>query len=155
MKTLSFEVLYQRQLNFATTFAEVRELAVERWGNAVGNVDPSFFPVEDDHLVVFSGVNSKKHHSHDCLEFLKRNEFYFPNVHGLVFLELLDIEFNFLKEGSWVLGLDYLPYLSTVPKYGHMVPTLMKESVSSYGYVWLPWSSSLDPDEYICGFKKG
>jgi hypothetical protein len=155
MKTLSFEVFYQRQLNFAVTFAEVRKLAVERWGDDIGNVHPSFFPGENDQLVVFNGVNSKKHHSHDCLEFLKRNEFHLPNVHGLVLLELLDKEFDFLKENSWVLGLDYLHHLSRIPKHGHMVPALMKESVGSYEYVWLPWSSRLDPDEYICSFKKG
>ncbi len=154
-RTVKFESFHRQRINFSSSVRETRELALERWGIEIGSKEPSFFPGKDDFIFLFKGKGKSHPHFSDCFNALQTNGLFFPNVSGLVLLEVMDLEFNFLKPGSWVLGFDYLPYLNFEKKTGHFVPCLVKDDVSHYSHMFFQWNSKLESDEYVLAYEKG
>lgn len=79
------------------TLEEASLTSVENWGNRVGSMTPSFYPKEFSEFFILGPAKRRMPNSHDCVDFIKTNNFDLSNVQGLVVLELLDTTFDFLE----------------------------------------------------------
>ena len=153
-KSVNFKSVHKQKLDFSFSYEEIQKLAIEKWGKDIGQMTPSFFPNMYDSISIFKGSGKTHPHFSDCVSTLKNNGLFMTNVTGLVLLEILDSEFDFLKPETWVLGFDELHNLKFESEFGHFVPCLVKEHDGSYFYTWFARNSKLDHDEYVLAYRK-
>ncbi len=153
-KSVNFESVEKRKLDFSFSYEEIQKLAIEKWGNDLGQMTPSFFPKKGDSISIFKGKGKTHPHFSDCVSTLKNNGLFMTNVTGLVLLEILDSEFDFLKPETWVLGFDELHHLRFEHEFGHFVPCLVKEYGGGYSYNWFARNSKLEHDECVLAYRK-
>lgn len=147
--------VYSGIVNFIPpSFEETSKLSIEKWGEDVGRVKPSFYPQSGDNFIVFGPAKGSMPDSHHCVKVGTDLGFNFPNVHGLVIVEDIDKALDFLPKGSFLMGFDYKEHLSFQKHSGHIVPCLEKNFDGEYRYLQLPWNSILDHDELMVLFRK-
>jgi len=153
-KNVNFKSIHEQKMDFDFSYVEIQNLAIEKWGQDIGSKPPSYFPKKGDSIFVFKGVGRNHPPFCDCIHTLKDNGLYLPNVTGLVFLEILDSVYNFLKQDSWILGFDELHHLRYEKNFGHFVPCLVKGQNGDYQYTWFARNSNLEHDEYVLSYRK-
>ena len=153
-KNVNFKRFHQQKLDFDFSFKEIQNLAIKKWGQDIGGKTPSFFPNKNDSIFIFKGSGKSHPHFSDCINTLKENGLFLPNVTGLVFLEILDSVFDFLEPDSWILSFDELHNLKCEKQFGHFVPCLVKGKEGEYNYTWFTRNGSLEHDEYVLSYKK-
>jgi hypothetical protein len=60
---------------------------------------------------------------------------------------------NFIKNGTFVMGIDYKNHLHLQKHSGHIIPVLLKNEEKSYSYLMLPWGMTLEADEVFPAFE--
>jgi len=149
------KIFLKRQIAFSFTAEEIRKKAIEKWGYDISNIKPSYFPDWKDSILILERGARVKPNFHQCTGFVAEHELLLTNVHGLVVLELLDWEYNFLQPNSWVMGIDKMDHLHFERKSGHIAPCLLKDEAGRYRYYQFPWNThTLGGCEYLLAYEK-
>ncbi len=135
------------------TLKRTTEIACERWGDEIGLMKPSFYPTKETEFFIVGPANKKMPDSHDCVNFVRNQNFHFTNVQGLIIIESLDMIHNFLPFGSWTMGFDYKYHLYFKKNFGHMIACLRKDENGEYSYPSFPWGMNIEKNERVPIFK--
>ena len=141
-----FNLLFKERFTCPVTPSESVEFVIKKWGKQFSEKKPSFFPelgVEFELLgyspgeEINSSKSNRKHHrltSGECQHLFTDHGILFPNVHGLVIANTLDMEFDFLKKDFWYMGMDYPHHLPFNHRDGHMIAYFKKVKKGEYKY---------------------
>lgn len=148
-----FKMIYEHPIDMGFLSQEkAKEIAIKKWEEKIGSKEASFYPDKKDKIKLFELRPSCKVHSIECLEMARKNILFFPNVTGLVILEKLDIIYNFIPNGAFILGIDDLHYLQ-FDGHSHLIPVLRKTE-GKYSYMHYFWNMHFEHDDYVVFFKK-
>ncbi len=132
---------------------ESKDLIEERWGKNVLSHNSVYIPKIGDKLKLFGPVKNKCPHSNEFVHFVQHKGLFLPNAYGLIIVESLDSVCDFIKAGTFLMGIDDKRNLSFEKHYGHVVPVLLKNGRNSYEYLKLPWAMVLEADEIFPAFE--
>lgn len=118
------------------------------FGKEISGMTPSYFPTEDSFLLHPFGpakIDKKLSNANfsvnfrECVDFIKNNNFLFPNWPGLLIAVHWDKIYHFLDEGIFYLGLDREENLFfDKANGGYKVPVVVKDGKGVYLYFSLP-----------------
>ena len=149
------EIIQKADVPFS--FDEIQRIAIEKWGELSGKKKPSFFPEEKVFLNICAHEKMKNIKPNECSDFVINEEtLFFPNVHGLVVAENLDLVHNFIPVNTTILGIDYIFYLFYDHKKAkdHLIPALEKKVDGNYEHHLLPFKKMLKGAKFLVYSKE-
>lgn len=138
------EIILKADVPFS--IEEVQRFTIERWGELSGKKKPSFFPGKEGGEIFLSLCAHTKNEfatSRDYSDFITHEEnLFFPNAHGLVVAEELDLVHNFIPVDTTILGIDFIFHLfyDHIKEKDHLIPALKKKIDGSYEYFVFPFN---------------
>jgi len=152
-----FELFFEcTLLDEVQSLETLRPSVIKRWGDEIGEKDPSFFPKKGDKLILLKAKNGRHVNSHDSIQSIKKAGIFLPNAFGLIIFEKLVVEgaIVLFQEDIWILGYDELKNLYCKPHFGHLVPYLQIGRDGDFFYQSLPYNMTFEADEFLLAFER-
>jgi hypothetical protein len=148
------KVIYDEQITISfPSLKESGKMIEEKWDKEILSHSFSFIPKIGDRIKLFGPVKNKCPHSNEYVSFIENIGLFLPNAYGLIIVEHLDMVYNFIKPGTFIMGIDNMKNLYYEKHCGHLVPVIHKNEKNSYSYLKLPWGMVLEADEVFPAFE--